>query len=134
MPSINGFHHVSFSVTDLPASAAWYQDVLGFAHDSDVEGEGFRRVRLRHPDAGITVTLTEHQRGSGERFSELRTGLDHLAFSVGGSDDVEEWKRRFEEHGVDHSEVKTRPGGAAIITVRDPDNIQLEVFGAPPPT
>ena len=134
MPSINGFHHVSFSVSDLGRSAAWYQDVLGFGHDSDVEGEGFRRVRLRHPDAGITVTLTQHQQGGGERFSELRTGLDHLAFSVGGADDVEEWKRRFEERGVDHSEIKTRPGGAAIITVRDPDNIQLEVFGAPPRT
>ncbi len=28
MPSISGFHHLSFSVTDLGRSAAWYQDVL----------------------------------------------------------------------------------------------------------
>ena len=132
MPSIQGFHHVSFSVNDPAKSAAWYEDVLGFAHDADVEGSGFRRIRLRHPASGVTVTLTGHERGSGDPFSELRTGLDHLAFSIaGGVDELKECKRWFEERDVDHSEIRTTPTGGAIITLRDPDNIQLEVFAAP---
>ncbi len=132
MPSIRWFHHVSFTVNDPAKSAAWYQDVLGFAHGSNVEGKGFHRIRLHHPDSGITVTLTGHEQGSGDRFSELRTGLDHLAFSVaGGVEELEEWKRRFRERGVDHSEIRTTPTGGGVITLRDPDNIQLEVFAAP---
>ncbi len=131
MPSITGLHHISFTVRDLGTSVAWYQDVLGFEHDTDVEREEFRRTRLRHPGAGVTVTLTAHRSAPDDAFSELRAGLDHLAFSVGGVDEIEAWKQRFEERGVDHSEIKRTPIGAAIITLRDPDNIQLEVFAAP---
>lgn len=42
---------------------------------------------------------------------------------------MQELKRRFEERGVEHSEVKDAASGATMITLRDPDNIQLEVFG-----
>jgi glyoxylase I family protein len=130
VPPITGFHHVSFSVNDVDRSARWYGDVLGFEIVLDNRGPHFRRVRLRHPDCGITVTLTGHHRGSGDRFSEVRTGLDHLAFSV-ASGDIEAWKRRFEEHGVEHSEIRSFADGGGIITLRDPDNIQLEVFAPP---
>jgi glyoxylase I family protein len=130
VPTISGFNHVSFSVTDPARSSAWYQEVLGFAHHSDVEGRTFRRIRLRHPDSGITLTLTGHGQGSGDSFDELRTGLDHLAFSV-GEGEIDEWKRRFEALGVDHSEVRTPGNGGGAITLRDPDNIQLEVFASP---
>ena len=130
MPDITGFSHVSFTVSDRSRSAAWYQDVLGFEHHSEVEAEGFTRTRLRHPATGLVLTLTEHERGSGDRFDEARTGLDHLSLATSGVDDVKAWKRRFEERGVNHSEIKEMGSGAAMITLRDPDNIQLEVFGA----
>ncbi len=129
MASISGFNHVSFSVTDPVRSAAWYQEVLGFARHGDGEGKGFRRIRLCHPDSGVTVTLTGHRSGTGDAFSELRTGLDHLAFTVEG--ELEEWKQRFEEGGVDHSEIRVLGNGSRAITLRDPDNIQLEVFATP---
>ncbi len=130
MPDITGFSHVSFTVSDRGRSAAWYQDVLGFAHHSDVEGSTFRRIRLRHPDGGLVVTLTGHERGSGDSFSELRTGLDHVAFAVADGE-IESWKRRFEQRGVEHSEIRGSGNGGGIIALRDPDNIQLEVFAAP---
>lgn len=130
MEAIKGVHHISFSVNDLDRSAAWYQDVLGFAHHSDVEGTTFRRIRLRHPDGGLIVTLTGHERGSDDPFSELRTGLDHVAFAVGDGE-IAAWKRRFEERGVEHSEIRANGTGGGTITLRDPDNIQLEVFAAP---
>jgi glyoxylase I family protein len=86
---------------------------------------------LRHPSGTITLTLTQHENGSGERFDEHRTGLDHVAFSVPSIDDVREFKQRFEELGVNHSEIKpvrSEFGDGGMITFRDPDNIQLEVF------
>ena len=131
MPRIAGYSHLSFSVTDLARSTEWYREVLGFSLDSEVKGNGFRRNRLRHPDARITLTLTEHEAGSGDPFDERRTGMDHVAFAVPTMEDVLGFKERFEANGVEHSEIRATVSGAGgAITFRDPDNIQLEVFAA----
>ena len=129
MAGILGYHHVSLSVSDLGKSTEWYRQTLGLDIDAEFDGNGFRRARLRAPGSGTTLTLTAHDRASGDPFSEHRPGLDHVAFQVGGVEDVQELKSRFEELGVDHSDVKKASSGAAMITLRDPDNIQLEVFG-----
>ena len=129
MAQILGYHHVSLSVTDLGKSTEWYHQTLGLDIDAEFDGQGFRRARLRAPGSGITLTLTSHDQGSGAAFDERRAGLDHVALQVGGVEDVQDLKRRFEELGVDHTEVKEASSGAAMITLRDPDNIQLEVFG-----
>jgi glyoxylase I family protein len=132
MPSITGFSHLSFCVTDRERSIAWWRDVMGFEPHSEVEAATFRRTRMRQPECGIMVTLTQHDAGAGDRFDETRTGLDHLSFAVPDIDDLQAWKRRFEEHGVDHSEIKETGPGSGMITLRDPDNIQLEVFALRP--
>ena len=129
MADIRGYHHVSLSVNDLGKSVAWYRETLGFEITAEIEGEGFRRTRLQAPGGGITLTLTAHDKATGQPFDERRAGVDHIAFDVGTSKDVQELKRRFEDLGVEHSEVKEASSGAAMITLRDPDNIQLEVFG-----
>ena len=128
MPSITGFHHLSFTVSDREKSVAWYQDVMGFERHSEVTADTFTRTRLRQPESGIVITFAEHSEGSGDRFAETRTGLDHLSLQVLSIEDLRAWKRRFEEHGVDHSELKETGSGAAMITFRDPDNIQLELY------
>lgn len=130
MAEILAFHHVSLSVTDLGKSTEWYHRTLGLDIVAEFDGKGFRRARLRAPGSGVTLTLTSHEQVSGEAFDERRAGLDHVAFHVGGVDDVHDLKRRFEELGVDHTEVKEASSGAAMITLRDPDDIQLEVFGS----
>ena len=129
MTEVLGYHHLSLSVTDLGRSTEWYRQVLGLEVVAEIEGDGFRRNRLRAPGSGVTLTLTAHDQASGEPFSERRAGMDHVAFAVGGVQDVEALKARFEQLGVTHSEVKSRTTGTAMITLRDPDNIQLEVFG-----
>lgn len=127
MASITGIHHMSLTVTDKARSVEWYCDLFGFAVDSEVEGETFRRTRLRHPDADIVLTLTRHDDGAADRFDETRAGLDHVSFRVPSVGDVEAFKRRCDERGVQASEVK-HSDYLAMITVRDPDNIQLEVM------
>lgn len=129
MAEVRAYHHLSLSVTDLAASVEWYTETLGLQIDAEIEGTGFRRTRLRAPGRGLTLTLTSHDQKRDERFDERRTGMDHVAFDVGGVDDVRELKLRFEQLGIDHSEVKQAASGNAMITLRDPDNIQLEVFG-----
>lgn len=129
MPSLTGVHHVSLTVTDLDRSAEWYSRVLGFTLAAEIDGDGYQRVRLRHPDSGLIIALTHHKAGSGEAFRESECGLDHVAFTVPDVADITAWKQRLEHHQVPHSQIKPReqPGGGALITLRDPDNIQIEV-------
>jgi glyoxylase I family protein len=128
---IIAYHHLSLTVTDRERSTRWYCDMLGFrVQDDTVQGQWFRRTRLQHGDdgQGIILTLTEHDDGSGDRFSAVRTGLDHVSLRVRNRGDLDELVRRLDENGVRHSEVKSMGEGNAMITVRDPDNIQLEVY------
>lgn len=134
MAPILGYHHLSLSVTDLDRSVAWYRRALGLQIHSVVDGAGFHRTRLRPPGGGLTLTLTCHdERASAEPFDERRVGMDHVSFRVAGVDEIHALALRFEELGIEHSAVKTSPGGTAMLTFRDPDNIQLEVFGGPAP-
>ncbi|MDQ3978477.1 MAG: VOC family protein, partial [Actinomycetota bacterium] len=57
MTEVQGYHHVSLSVSDLGKSAEWYRHTLGFEIDAEIEGDGFRRTRLRAPGSGLTLTL-----------------------------------------------------------------------------
>jgi glyoxylase I family protein len=131
MTEVLGYHHLSLSVTDLAKSTQWYQEVLGLDVVAEIGGEGFRRTRLRARGSGMTLTLTRHDQQSGERFSERRPGMDHVALQVSSADEVIALKDRFAQLAADHSEVKGS-NGTAMITLRDPDNIQIEVFGAAP--
>lgn len=128
MTEVIGYHHLSLSVTDLGKSTEWYQQVLGLEVSAEIDGEGFRRTRLRAPGSGVTLTLTRHDQQSGETFDERRPGMDHVALQVGSAEQVRTLKDRFAQLGVNHSEVKGS-NGTAMITLRDPDNIQIEVFG-----
>ncbi len=129
MTDVIGYHHLSLSVSDLDKSTEWYQQVLGLDVAAQIEGEGFRRTRLRAPGSGVTLTLTRHEQQSGVTFDERRPGMDHVALQVSSADEVKALKDRFAELGVNHSQVKASSGGTAMITLRDPDNIQVEVFG-----
>lgn len=132
MADIIGYHHLSLTVTELERSTRWYCDVLGFrVADDTIEGKWFRRTRLQHGSeghGGIILTLTQHDDGTGERFSAVRTGLDHVSLRVRNRKDLDELVGRMDEQGVPHSEVKSMGEGNALVTVRDPDNIQLEVY------
>lgn len=128
MTDVIGYHHLSLSVSDLETSVDWYQQVLGLDVAAEIDGEGFRRTRLRAPRSGVTLTLTRHDQQPGETFSERRPGMDHVALQVSSADEVNALKDRFEQLGVNHSQVKAS-NGTAMITLRDPDNIQIEVFG-----
>jgi glyoxylase I family protein len=127
-PSISGYHHLSLTVTDLDKSSRWWVEVLGFEVFTRFERDGMTKVVMRHPSCGAYFSLTGHgERAPGEVFSEFRTGMDHLAFSVGDRTELEAWKARFERFGVEHSEIKASVVGD-LIAFRDPDNIAFETY------
>lgn len=108
MPAILGYHHLSLSVSDLATSAEWYRAALGFEVVAEVEGAGFRRLRLQALETGVTLTLTVHAKRPADAFDERRAGMDHVAFHVGEVADVHVLKDQFVDLGIGHSEVKTR--------------------------
>ena len=129
MPEFTGVHHINFSVTDLQRSADWYQRVLGLKMGwemPDTEGRG-QKIALLHPSSELRLVLSHHSANDGQPASEFRTGLDHVALTVTNSAELERWRQRFDELGVEHSEIKEGATGY-LITFRDPDNIQLEVY------
>lgn len=132
MPELSGVHHVALTVTDVDRSVPWYERVLGFSTiGREDHGEsGARKVFLRGPGFGITLTLVQHPAAGGVQFDEHRPGLDHLTFSVPSLDSLRAWTERLAEHGVTFSPIAEEPTapGTAVIALRDPDGIQLVLW------
>lgn len=136
MADFTGVNHVAFTVRDLAKSSAWYSEVLGLTKIGELPDEGGRgaKVLLRHPGSGLVIVLCAHRSNPGEPFSEFRTGLDHLSFTVPNRAELDAWQRRFAERGVTHSPIYESPTGRGTVLVfRDPDNLQLEMY-VPRPT
>jgi glyoxylase I family protein len=135
VPSITGRLEVNLSVRDPVASAAWYAQLLGMQQRYDfTSADGcLRYICLVEPSSQLVLCVVGHATNPGDAFSEYRTGLDHLEFLVERRDDLQEWADRLDELGIQHSGVKElgyTPN--AMLTFRDPDNIQLEFFWRAP--
>lgn len=122
MPTFGEVHHVSLSVRELARSTGWYREILGLEVIREVQAEGFERVILQAPGGVPLLGLTRHDANPGHAFSEVRTGMDHVAFNVASPGELEVWAQRFKVMGVRHS--RPRPG---LVVFRDPDGIQLEL-------
>lgn len=125
MSPLTGIHHVALTVSDADRSAAWYRALLGLTEvlRGDDETVSYRVL------AGDSVALGVRQYHTvvPDRFDELRTGLDHLAFGVSTRAELEEWEQLLRERGIPFSPIAETPIGSVIV-FRDPDNIQLELW------
>jgi glyoxylase I family protein len=124
-----GVHHLNLSVTDLERSAEWYEQVLGLTRGwemPDTEGRG-RKIILLHPSSPFRLVLSLHAANEGGSFSEFRTGLDHIAFTVADRGTLERWAQHFNEMGIEHSPIKEGATGWLVV-FRDPDGVQLEMY------
>ena len=129
MPSITGRLEINLTVTEPTRSAAWYAEVLGMRirYDHESADGRLRYVSLGEPQSGLILCLVGHAESDGSAFSEFRTGLDHLEFLVAARSDLDEWVERLDELGIAHSGIKDPPYTPnAMLTFRDPDDIQLE--------
>ena len=126
---ITGYSHVDLSVRDRETSARWYVEVLGF----EVKGRsandehGITSTVLVHTNAPVSIALVEHQGNPGEPFDERRCGLDHLSFELPAGFDLEGWSRALVERGHDAPRIGD-DDGIPLVVLRDPDNIQIELY------
>jgi glyoxylase I family protein len=135
VPSITGRLEVNLTVRDPVRSAAWYEVLLGMEtlYEFVSPNDGMHYISLIEPESDLVLCLVGHAANPGEPFREVVTGLDHLEFVVQSREDLHEWADRLDDLGIPHSGVKepsyTRN---AMLTFRDPDNIQLEFFWRSP--
>lgn len=130
MPPVAGLSHVSITVTNVERSLPWYCELLGLTklmEGTHPEEGGY--VLIGKPDFSLAIGLHTHPANEGERFSESRTGLDHVSFRVPARADLDGWEARLAERGIEHSPVNDQPT-YSVLAFRDPDNIQLELFSS----
>jgi glyoxylase I family protein len=128
---VTGFHHITLNVSDLVRSRRFYEALPGFVVDQDIPDY---KVRFRIGTTAARLVLVPPLPGTpaGDRFSEHRIGLDHLAVGVSGRAQLEAMLAALREIGAETDGIHfDRSGDAAMITFRDPDNIQWEFFEEP---
>lgn len=122
MPELSGIDHAGLSVTDVDRSERFYTDVLGLVRLADF---GTVRILLHRPTS-LVLSLVHHDTADGDRFSELRTGLDHLGFGVTSREELVAWERHLDALGVEYTPIRYMEFGAHL-NFRDPDHIALEL-------
>ncbi|MGZ4710842.1 MAG: VOC family protein [Acidimicrobiales bacterium] len=136
--TITGIHHFSPTVSDVEASAAWYEKVFSmvrlpvtFPHH-EREETGYA-VLLMDPVSELVIGLHHNEANESEPFDEARTGLDHIGFKVPTRESLDEWVTKLDGLGVEHSGIRdlTEPMPFSTLVFRDPDNIQLELIHLP---
>ncbi len=105
MPQIEGFSHVSLSVTDQQRSARWYEEVFGFVTFDKLDEPDYAESVLlhpqrRHPRVQQTAPTPAPVRPGAHRWR-------HLAFRVASRDELDRGTDRLAELGVTHSPVAT---------------------------
>ena len=129
-PSMVEFHHYGISVTDLSRSIDFYCDVLGgvvLLSPHSADEFGFRRAVVSLNDS-LGIDINEHTRNAGEAFDPVRTGLDHLGFSVSSYDALVAWAGYLDSKGVTCSPLRNVEGVGEAFDFQDPDGIPIEFW------
>ena len=131
---VTGYAHVRLTVTDIERSRAFYDAVFGFqvAYELPAGADAATKEALGFLYGGVIYTFGGGLLGlrpvapGGDRFSEDRSGLDHLCFTVASLADLETAIGVLDGLGVEHGQVKNL-GEVSILEFRDPDGIALEL-------
>jgi glyoxylase I family protein len=134
---VTGFAHIRLTVSDLARSRAFYDTLFGWdvAYELPADADEATREALGFLYGGIIYSFPGGLFGlrpvaaADDRFSEGRTGLDHLALNVASSADLDAAVEALDALGAPHGPVKDL-GGLLILEFRDPDGIALELSTA----
>ncbi|HVQ88197.1 MAG TPA: VOC family protein [Actinomycetes bacterium] len=123
--------HVAVTVTDLERSTRWYNALFDAMPvlDEDVETSGFHHT-VYAIGGGQLFGLHSHAKGTGDKFNELQTGLDHVSFGCRDRNELKDWAARLDQLGITHGGIVDAHYGSGV-SFRDPDGIALEFFAPP---
>ena len=127
-PAIEGVLETSLYARDLKRTAAFYRDLFGFKALVDsprlVAFEIAQRSVLLVFQAGATEQDVVDPGGTIPGHDGR--GRLHLAFSI-GADDLDAWRERLAERGVDIVGEYRWPRGGTSLYMRDPDGALVEL-------
>lgn len=137
MPAVTltGYAHVRLTVSDITRSRDFYENVLGLPVAFEVpdgadaatrEALGFLYGGVIYDIGGSGLLGLRPVADGADRFDEDRLGLDHVSFSVAARADLDAAAAHLDGLGVAHEPVKDT-GAGAILELRDPDGIALEL-------
>jgi glyoxylase I family protein len=131
VPAFPALAHVAVTVTDLERSTQWYSRLFGSEPvlDEDETTGGFHHT-VYLIGGGQLFGLHTHEKGSGDKFSEYQTGLDHVSFGCADRAELVGWADRLDQLGITHGGVVDAHYGSGL-SFRDPDGIALEFFAPP---
>ncbi len=122
--------HVALTVKDLAVSRSWYHRLIGAdpVLDEPTDG-GFHHTVFMV--GGTLLGLHEHPSTDvDDTFTELRPGLDHVAFGCVDRAALASWQTHLDDLGIPHGGIIDAHYGTGL-SFRDPDGIALEFFTAP---
>lgn len=127
---ISGYHHITLRVSDLDRSRSFYSALPEFILDQDFRDLGKLRYRIGETRSRLVLCAPLPGATLGDRFDERRIGLDHIAVGVfGGREALDGLEAALRSVGAPTDGVHLDRGGElAVITFRDPDNVQWEFF------
>ncbi len=125
--------HIRLTVTDIARARTFYESVFGWpvALEVPADADDATRDRLEFLYGGVIYRTGDMLVGlrpvADDRFDEDRVGLDHLAFRLESTDELEAAAAHLDALGVEHEPIKDI-GTSHILEFRDPDNIALELI------
>lgn len=128
-PPTTGLHHVTNICTDMDATVAFYEDVLGWhtvkrtENYDDPGTPHYYFSSTPEGDPGTTVTYFEYPNSQG---TPGPGASHHFAFGVADEETLREWRTHLEEHGINVSAVKDRTYFKSIYFT-DPDGLVFEL-------
>jgi catechol 2,3-dioxygenase len=118
MPELTVLGHVHLKVADVPRTAAFYRDVLGFEEMAHMPSAAFLSAGGYHHHIGLN---SWQSRGAGPR-SEREPGLTQIVFELSSAAALGELERRLGAVPGERLAPERRPGRLALS---DPDSNRL---------
>jgi glyoxylase I family protein len=130
--STSSIAHLRLTVTDIERSRQFYESVFGWpvliespesADAATQEALGFLYGGVIYDLGGTLIGLRPV---AADRFHEDRCGLDHVAFRLANTGELNAAAAHLDDLGIEYEPIKDI-GPAYILEFRDPDNIALEL-------
>jgi len=125
-----GFTHVAVTISDLSVSVPWYTRLIGAEPVLDEDTGLFRHIIWALGDQLLGLHVFPGGLRDDSPFTPYRRGLDHLSFGVPNHAELEKWKGRLDEMGIEHGGIVDASYGSGL-SFKDPDGIALEFFAPP---
>ncbi len=118
----------ALTVNDLPASLAWYRDILGFIVAEEYQNEG-KVVGARIKAGTMELLLGQDDFAKGR---DRQKGLGFRLYCV-TTQDIDQLATAVRERGGTLTQEPTdQPWGVRDFAVADPDGFNLSIMSPPP--